>query len=102
VAEKREQISWFEDLAGNDVFVGDRVAVAVSSRSYTGLRLGEVLEVTGIWDDRDCEWTHIRVKVQVEMTSDLAGLKYNRETKQWGRKPYIQTYDAADRIVKLS
>lgn len=101
---KRESIVWFEDLAGNVVYVGDRVAVAVASKYYNGLRLGEVLEVTGVWDAVKSAWTGIRVKVNVDTTSrgGWAGHSYNMATGQWESKPYVKTYDAASRVVKIS
>ena len=98
---ERAEIAFFTDLAGNEVYVGDRVAVAVASKYYDGLRLGNVLEITGRFDDEAGKYVDIRVKVRVDTTTGFAGSKFNYETKQWESKPYFKTYDAANRVVKI-
>lgn len=97
---ERIQIAWFEDLAGKLVACGDRVAVAAVSRGG-GLRLGTVLEITAVWDAGASKYRAIKAKVEISETSDLAGSKYNRETRQWDKKPFTWTYDVAKRIVRI-
>jgi hypothetical protein len=99
MASERVKIAWFHDIQGNEVNVGDRIAVAVSGDSYKGLRIGEVLEMTGVWEAGKSEPSRVRVKVQVENTSDHAGWKYDPDSKTYKAKPYVQTYDVDKRVV---
>jgi hypothetical protein len=101
MTNERVQIAWFEDLAGKMVACGDRVAVAVASNYYDGLRLGTVLEITGIWNADKGKYGDIRAKVEVDKATGLVGAKYNREAGQWETKPYFKTYDIAKRIVRI-
>lgn len=96
---ERVEIAFFHDIIGRMAAVGDQVAVAVASRRYTGLRIGELLKITGVF--RDDAYRDIRVTVRVTTTTDGAGERYNTETRSWERQDYTFTYDAANRVVKL-
>lgn len=85
---ERQEITFFVDLDGNEVYVGDQVAAAANNSG--GLRIGEVLKITGVYHD-GIGYRRIRVKVRVTKTS--GGVSY-------GPKPYNMTYDG-DSVVKL-
>jgi hypothetical protein len=78
MAEKLEEVMVLNDLAK----VGDRVAIAVGAGRYgTGMRTGTILEIP------DAK----HVKVRVEQTSGYS----------LSSMPYVKTFDAPKRMVKL-
>lgn len=94
----REDIAYYRDIAGNLVSVGDGVAAA--TRNASGLRVGEVLKITGRYAS-GIGYRQVRVQVRVEITGNsMAGQKYNKETHSWEAKPFTMTYDG-ESVVKL-
>jgi hypothetical protein len=81
-----EQVNEVEVMVLNDLaWVGDRVAIAVSAGRYgAGMRTGTILEIRRTGPE-------YAVKVRVEQTSG-----YN-----FGPMPYVKTFDAPKRMVKL-
>lgn len=86
---ERQSLKFFTDIDGKVVFEGDWVAAA--ARNSGGLRIGEVLEITGVYMGDGIGFRRIRVKVRVEKAS--GGVSF-------GPKPYIMTYDG-DSVVKI-
>lgn len=86
---ERQSLNFFTDLDGNTVFEDDWVACAVNNSG--GLRIGRVLEITGVYMGDGKGFRRIRVKVRVEKTTPGVS---------WGGKPYTMTYDG-DSVVKL-
>lgn len=95
---ERQPLNFFTDLDGNTVFEDDWVAAAAGN--YGGLRIGRVLEITGVYKGDGQGFKCIRVKVQIEKATGLTGQKYNKETERWEPKPYTMTYDG-ESVVKL-
>jgi len=87
---ERVELTHFKDLDGNLVYKGNRVAIAVYSKWYRGLRVGKVISITGYPGDGG--YKKIRVKVKVDESS---------QTMFGSDKSYLKTYDLDNRIVKV-
>lgn len=95
---ERQHLAYFRGLDGRLIARGDRVAA--TCRNYGGLRIGEVLEITGAYEFA-IGYRDIQVKVRVELASDpRVGVKYDPLTGKFMPKPYTMTYDAT-RVVRL-
>lgn len=96
---KTASLAYFTDLAGQHVWVGQRVAVA--ARNYGGLRLGRVVEITGVYRN-GVGYENIRVKVKVsKATGGWIGERWNPDTNRMEPKPYSMWYDGGA-VVRLN